>query len=61
MKFLDTTAKYFSLKTVEEKAAEMQAGDLEWTYTPDYDPAGTSKWARIKIHDEDGEFVAFAV
>lgn len=56
---LNTTPKHFTLETVEAKAAEMQAGDPDWTYTPSYDPSGKSKWARIAIYDEDWEFVAF--
>lgn len=61
IKTVDTTPKFFPIETVEATAAEMQAGDPDWTYTADYDPTGASKWARIKIEDEDGEFVAYAV
>ena len=57
---LDTTPGHFALDAVEALAAEMQAGDPDWAYTPNYDPSGRSPWARIEIRDEDGEFVAFA-
>lgn len=60
MKLLDTTPTHYPIEKVEEIAAEMQASDEDWTYTPNYDPKGTSPYARIIIHDEDGEFVAYA-
>ena len=38
-------------------AAELQAGDPDWTYTVEtYD----SGWSRVAITDEDGTFVAYA-
>lgn len=57
---IDTTPAHFALDEVEAIAAEMQAADEDWTYTPNYDPSGRSRWARIEIRDEDGDFVAFA-
>jgi hypothetical protein len=58
-KTIDTTPKHWALDKVEAAAAEWARSDPDWTFTPDYDPSGKSPWARIKIHDEDGYFVAF--
>ena len=59
MKLIDTTPHLYQIAKVEAIAAEMQASDEDWTYTPDYDPKGTSPYARIIVNDEDGEFVAY--
>ena len=46
-----------SPETAKRQAAELQAGDPDWTYTVEtYD----SGFARVAITDEDGNFVAFA-
>ena len=58
MKTLDTTPKLFSPDRAEVVAAEMGADDPDWTYAADHDPEGTG-YSRVKITDEDGEFVAF--
>lgn len=49
--------KLFPRDKVEKIAAEMAAGDPDWTYTVKHDPKG-GPYSLILIHDEDGEFVA---
>ena len=56
MKMLDTTSKLFSPQEAIKVAAEMAAGDPDWTYTVKHDPKGTG-YSFIEIYDEDGEFV----
>lgn len=41
----------------EKIQAEFQAGDPDWTYTVEVYDSG---WARVRIEDEDGEFVGYA-
>jgi len=55
MKMLDTTSKLYQPKKAEELAAELQAGDPDWTYKVEHYDSG---WSAILIFDEDGEFVA---
>jgi hypothetical protein len=57
-KRLDTTPSTFPPDKVEAIAREMAADDPEWTYEVDHDPKGTGN-SRIRVIDEDGEFVAF--
>ena len=59
MKKLDTTPKLFAPADAEKTAATMGADDPEWTYKAKHDPKGTG-YSLIEIHDEDGEFVAYA-
>lgn len=56
MKKIDATETLFSKEKSIKVAAEMNASDDDWTYTPIHDPAGTG-YSFIEIHDEDGEFV----
>lgn len=61
-KKIDTTPKFFSHERADEIAAEMTAFEADesdgWVYTADHGPEGT-RFARVKIVDEDGEFVAY--
>lgn len=57
-KTLDTTPTLFTPDKAEAIAREMGAEDPDWTYAADHDPAGTG-FSRVRISDEDGEFVAF--
>jgi hypothetical protein len=56
MKQLDTTHKLFSPAQATAVAAELQAGDPDWTYTAVHDPKGTG-YSFITITDEDGVLV----
>ena len=56
MKQLDTTHALFLPEAAERKAAELQAGDPDWTYSVRHDPEGTG-YSFIEIFDEDGENV----
>lgn len=54
MKLVDTTPTLFTPAHAEAVAAELQAGDADWTYTVVHDPKGTG-YSYITITDEDGE------
>lgn len=41
-------------------AAEMQAGDPDWTYTATNPDGSLGPFSKIRIEDEDGVFVEFA-
>ncbi len=56
---INRTAKFFPKEKVDEIVQQYQQGDPEWKYTAVHDPSGKSPWARIAIHDEDGEFVSY--
>ena len=56
-KRIDTTPRLFSPEEAERLAAELAAGDPDWTYRADHDPKGTG-FSRVEITDEDGVFVA---
>ena len=56
MKQLDTTAHLYSPTKAEQVAAQLQAGDMDWTYTVVHDPQGTG-YSYIMITDEDGAMV----
>jgi hypothetical protein len=59
MKKLDTTPALFTPENAEAIARMMTETDDEgWTYEADHDPKGTG-YSRVKILDEDGEFVSF--
>ncbi len=55
---LDQTPKLYPPEKAEQIAAELNAQDDDWTYKVDHDPKGTG-YSRIKVYDEDGEFVAY--
>ena len=55
----NTTPKTFTPEKAAALIDEMATADPDWTYTIDADPTGRSPWVRIKITDEEGEFVAF--
>lgn len=57
-KILDSTPTLFAPDKAVAIALEMGAEDPDWTYAADHDPAGTG-YSRVRITDEDGEFVAF--
>ena len=57
-KTLDTTPALYTPEKAEAIASEMGASDPDWTYEADHDPKGTG-YSRVRISDEDGEFVAF--
>lgn len=57
-KTLDATPALYAPDKAEAIALEMGAEDPDWTYEADHDPAGTG-YSRVRITDEDGEFVAF--
>ena len=60
MLMLDTTPRFFSPAEGERAAAELTEGEEDgWTYEIDRDPTGRSAYVRIRVTDEDGEFVAF--
>lgn len=44
-----------AIKIAQELCDETEEN---WTYKPDHDPHGTG-YSRIKIYDEDNEFVGF--
>jgi len=46
----------FTPEQATAKAAEMQEGDPDWTYTAIHSPTGVG-WSYIEIKDEAGEFV----
>lgn len=54
---LDTTSQFFTREQAERVAAEMNAGDDDWTYRPNHDPRGTG-YSFIEVYDENGEFVS---
>lgn len=56
LKTLDTTHTLFTREQAEAKAAELAAGDVDWTYTAMHCPAGTGH-SFIEIRDEAGELV----
>lgn len=58
MKKLDMTPRLMKPEEAVKVAAELQASDPDWAYTVGHDPKGTG-YSRIKIYDEDGEFVSF--
>lgn len=58
LKMIDATPKLFAPAEAEAVAAEMSATDEDWAYEADHDPKGTG-YSRVKVFDEDGEFVAF--
>ncbi len=58
MMTINTTSKLYAPEKAIGLAAEMAAGDPDWTYEADHDPKGTG-YSRIIMRDEDGEFVAF--
>lgn len=47
----------FSPDLAEKKAAELRAGDPDWTYVVNHAPNGDGL-STISVYDEDGEFVA---
>lgn len=55
MKKLDSTSTLYKPDHAAKLAAELQAGDPDWTYKVEVYESG---WAAIKIYDEDGEHVA---
>ena len=57
MKTLDTTETLFAPAKAIKVAAELAAGDPDWTYTVVHCPRGTG-YSFINIFDEDGEFVS---
>jgi len=59
LKKIDTTATYFTPENAEKVIADLSAGDDDWTYAVNADPSGKSRWVRVEVTDEDGEFVAF--
>ena len=58
MKRMDTTPRLFTPEKAEALAGQMSLDEPDWTYEADHDPAGTG-YSRIRVTDEDGEFVAF--
>ncbi len=60
MNLLNQPHKLYTPAKAIEVAAELQAGDPDWTYTVKHDPKGTG-YSFIEIHDEDGEFVSRVV
>ena len=59
LKKIDTTATYITPENAEKVIADLSAGDDDWTYAVNADPSGKSRWVRVEVTDEDGEFVAF--
>ena len=53
MKQLDTTNHLYTPAKAEVVAAQLQAGDPDWTYTVIHDPKGTG-YSYIVITDEEG-------
>lgn len=49
--------KFFSHAEVDAIAASMNTPEDDWTYVADHGPEG-SRYARIRIFDEEGEFVS---
>ena len=56
LKKIDETATLFEPAKAEALAAELQAGDPDWTYRAKHDPKGTG-YSLIEIFDEAGELV----
>lgn len=56
MQIINHPHRLFTKDDSIKVAADMQAGDEDWTYTPVHDPKGTG-YSFIEIHDEDGFFV----
>jgi DUF438 domain-containing protein len=56
MKMMDTTEHLYAPAKAEALAADLQAGDADWTYTVVHDPKGVG-YSYIAIYDEDGNFV----
>lgn len=53
MKLLDTTPGLFTAKEADRIAAELQAGDPEWTYKAEH-PSNGIGLSRVAVLDEDG-------
>lgn len=58
MKKIDETPAYFAPEKAEAVAKELKANDPDWTYEAAHAPGGEGL-SRVRILDEDGEFVAF--
>ncbi len=58
MKLIDMTPTLYEPEKAEAIAAEVGAGDPDWTYTADHDPKGTG-YSRVKVEDEEGELIGF--
>ena len=50
-------AKLMTPEKAERLAAELRAGDEDWSYVVKHCPKGTG-FSFIEIYDEDGEFVS---
>ena len=57
MLVLNTVPTAYRPDVAARKAAELQQGDPDWTYTVRHAPDGRGN-SVIDIYDEDGEFVA---
>ena len=55
MKTIDTTPTLYTPTKAEAVAAEMNAGDDDWTYKARH---GNGPYSLVDCFDEDGEFVA---
>ena len=56
MKILDTPQRFYLAAQAQQMAAELQAGDPDWTFT--VVTSSASGWSWIVVTDEAGEIVA---
>lgn len=59
MNLANQPATFFEPAAAVKKAAELAAGDPDWTYTATNPDGKLGPFSKISVHDEDGEFIAY--